>query len=81
MTKNIFVELLDNDGNIISKTEYASLMELKNKFPAVKYHQLREIYLYNTGKLKRNLQPSNKHLLQHMRITDKEIDLFSLLNN
>jgi len=68
MVNKIIVERLDN-GQI---KEFKSLTAVKRdpEFSEIEYHQLREIYLYNTGRVQRNLHTFNKHLLSKLKIID-----------
>ena len=65
----LIVELLDN-GAVTSTKEYKSLRELNREYPEMEYHQLREIYLYCTGQIKRKMHPYNKQLLSQISIKD-----------
>ena len=65
----LIVELLDN-GAVISTKEYKSLRELNREYPQMEYHQLREIYLYCTGQIKRKMHPFNRQLLNQINIKD-----------
>ena len=65
----LIVELLDN-GAVTSIKEYKSLKELNREYTQLEYHQIREIYLYCTGKLKRKMHPYNKQLLNSINIKD-----------
>jgi hypothetical protein len=72
--KAVIVEIFDND-KILESYEFESLRDLsRNKrFNTLDYHQLREVYLYTTGKRK-----VKKHhqlvddLVKNMRIYDKD---------
>jgi hypothetical protein len=78
MTNKLIVEILEN-GSVMSTKEYKTLRDLNKDYPAIEYHQLREIYLYCTGKIKRKLHPFNKQLLNTINIKDnRPIQDFSI---
>ena len=69
MTNKLIVEFLDNGVTMYTK-EYKSLKDLNREYNQLEYHQLREIYLYCAGRLKRKLHPFNKQLLNAINIKD-----------
>ena len=69
MTHKLIVEILDN-GSVVSTKKYKSLKELSREYKQLEYHQIREIYLYCTGRLKRKMHPFNKQLLSSINIKD-----------
>jgi hypothetical protein len=81
MTNKLIVEILNN-GSVIKTKEYKSLKELNRDYPQLEYHQLRELYLYCTGKLQRKLHPYNKQLLNQINIRDNRTTLdFNLFDS
>ena len=69
MSNKLIVEILDN-GSVMSTKEYKSLRDLHREYNQLEYHQLREIHLYCTGRIKRKMHPFNKQLLSTINIRD-----------
>ena len=65
------------DGQVEKSKNYKSLKEIQKDFPEIEYHQLREIYLFSTGRKVRNLHGYNKTLLEMIQIVDdiKKIEI------
>jgi hypothetical protein len=70
MTNKLIVEILEN-GSVMSTKEYKTLRDLNKDYPAIEYHQLREIHLYCTGRKQRKMHPFNKQLLSFINIQNK----------
>ncbi len=71
------LEILDDEQNVTSSTEYSSLKSILVDFPSLSYHQLKTIYLYHSGKKKKFLHQITQELVKVFRITQIPIDFFA----
>jgi len=71
------LEILDNEGNITTSTEYSSLKAILEHYPSLSYHQLKSIYAYHSGHKKKFLHPVTRELVKVFRITQIPFNPFA----
>ena len=70
----MFLQILDNDGQIVSSKSYKSLRELNTDYKEIPYTSLRAIYLKSVNS-KTKLHRFNEHLYKTMRISNGDDEL------
>ena len=65
----LILQMINNNGDVTKTKAYKSLKAIEEEIN-IPYHNLREVYLYCTGRKVRNLHNYNQELYQQLRIVD-----------